>query len=97
MKRDRITRRNKIVKFVELNGWKEDISNYEYKLEIEAEENRTFYKKDNIGIDILLDEVVLIGEYGDFAHIEINHWIIYTLIGFLLDKRYISIDYAKES
>ena len=96
MERDRITRRNEIVKFVELNGWKEDCSGYEYKLEIESEDNRTFYKENNIGIDILLDEVVLIGDSGDFAHIEINHWIIYTLIGFLLDRRYIAIDYCRE-
>lgn len=92
-KLDKIENRNKIVNFIVLNGWKEDISNYEYKLERESEEVRTFYKKDNIGIDILLDEVVLIGESGDFAHIEINHWIIFTLIGFLLDKKYIAIDY----
>ena len=93
----RIERRNEVVKFLQNNGWTEDMSDYEHFFDYENEDTRTMGKKDNIGVDILLDEVVLIGESGDFEHIEINRWIIYTLIGFLLNHRYISIDYVKEN
>jgi hypothetical protein len=77
--------KREIVTFIKKNGWE--------KYNSESNEFDTYFKNNNIDIDINTDEVVLVGDGGDFAHIPINGWTLYTLIGFLFHRRYIPIDY----
>lgn len=66
------------------NGWhKED----------EIDEYAVYLKKDNIQIDVSEDEIVLISDTGDFAHIEVSGQAIYTLIGYLITQRLISCNF----
>jgi len=83
--------REQIINFIKANGWAKDDpingtdSDYD-----------NYYKENNIGIDIGEDEVVLIGEEGDFEHFQINPHIIYTMIGYLLEHRFIACDYIHQ-
>jgi hypothetical protein len=76
--------KNKIVDFLNKNGWEMTLLEDEYE---------TYEKENNISIAISEDEIVLIGEEGDFAHIILNEMTFYYLIGFLFHYRYISINY----
>lgn len=51
---------------------------------------RTFFKDDVSAIDVYPNEIVFIGEQGDFLNIPVN---IYALIGALLHFRQLAIDY----
>jgi hypothetical protein len=59
------------------------------------EEYDSYGKDNNIGINIAKDfsEIVLIGEFGDFKHFKVDHDIIYTLIGYMISHRFISVDF----
>ena len=41
----------------------------------------------------LTDEIVFIGEEGDFAHFPIDSNSVYTLIGYMLTNRLLAVDY----
>jgi hypothetical protein len=82
-----------IVDFITSNGWVESDSDYSEKIDYSMEEWRTFYKKDNIGIDISDNKIVLIDDSGDFKQFKIDVDSKYTLLGFLLYYKYIAIDY----
>jgi hypothetical protein len=76
---------NRVKSFLMLNGWK-PVKSGDPGL-------HSFEKENNISIDIMEDEIVLIGWDGDFNHIPLNYFSDYTLMGYLLHHRYISIDY----
>ena len=63
-----------VIDMITAEGWKE----------IEpTEEHRSFTREANIQIDISDDEVVLIGNAGDFAHIRLDGLAKYTVLGLL--------------
>lgn len=78
--------RQRIIDFIEKNGWIED------KKE-QTEEYKTFYKEDNICIDINGNEIVLVGDSGDFLHMGINSMTIYTLLGYFIQHHILAMDY----
>lgn len=83
-RKELIEQRENIVKFLEKNGW------------VISEQNgdcTSFYKDGNIGIDVCLDEVVLIGNLGDFCHIPIDNFIVETLLGYLISRRLLDITF----
>lgn len=65
------------------NGWK-----------LDADESYNgyypFYKQGFLSIDISEDELVFIGDSGDFLHRPIDY---YTLVGVLLEHRQLPINY----
>ena len=63
-----------VVDMITDNGWKEIEPTDEY---------RSFTKEASIQIDISDDEVVLIGDSGDFAHIRLDGLAKYTVLGLL--------------
>ena len=77
--------KNEIIEFIVNNGWERDKECDKYY--------RSFYKENNIGIDVNNNDIVLIDDNGDFAHIQLNKHSIYTLLGFLIQHHFISIDY----
>lgn len=72
--------------FLKNNGWEFDPENSE-------ETFRSYVKKNNIGIDIDEHEIVLVGDEGDFAHIPFGPYCLYALLGYLIQNKYITIDY----
>lgn len=76
--------KKEIIKFVINNGW----AIYEVSGDFNC-----YCKKDNIGIDISDDEVVLIDDTGDYCHMPLNSLAKYTLLGKLFTDHAISIDY----
>ena len=80
----------KVISFLTLNGWsevKEDVTmNSEYL---------SFTKENNIAIDVNDGEIVLIDESGDFMHIVITSYAYYTLLGALISKRCIAMDFKE--
>jgi hypothetical protein len=74
---------NKIIDFIKSNGYKEETEkNSEY---------RSFFKEGVSSIDISNDEIVLIGEQGDWLHLPINY---YSLLGALIHHRQLACDYV---
>lgn len=76
--------REKLIKFIEANGWKFGEVSDEYD---------SYFKDNNIGIDIDFKEVVLVGESGDFKSFSIGCSIIYTLLGYMLAHKILAIDF----
>lgn len=74
------------VDFLTINGWGEAIPSDE-----EDEEYFHFEKDGCVGIDINPDEMVFIGEFGDFLHLQTSY---YALVGALLELRQISVTYV---
>ena len=79
---DKLEYKQKIIDFITRNGWKEDSDpNGDF---------RSFHKDRNISIDIDDDEIVLVGDSGDFCHIMIHdHHSVYTLFGYLTYYNYL--------
>lgn len=76
--------RKQIYNFLKLNGWKRDFdSDSEYK---------SFNKEGAVSIDIGKDEIVFVGDIGDFAHIPLN---FYALVGFIYVNRLVPIKLAE--
>ena len=73
----------KIISFLTRNGYKEDSEN--------VAEYRSFFKDDLCSIDINKNEIVFIGEEGDWLHIPLNY---YALIGALLHHRQLGTNYV---
>lgn len=75
-----------IIKFIKKNGWEfvEDSGEY-----------LSFGKGNNIGIDIGLEDIVLIGESGDFASHQLNENALFWLIGRLFWNHSIAIDFKR--
>lgn len=71
---------NKCVEFLLKNGAKF----------IEQSDDYMSYDFDGYGIDLCEDEIVFIGDIGDFAHIKCSY---YELIGFMIDKSFIGVGY----
>lgn len=72
----------RIIDFLLRNGYKEDSS--------VDEDYKTFFKEGVSAIDINNEEIVLIGEEGDWLHLPVNY---YALLGALLEFREIAVDY----
>jgi hypothetical protein len=81
--------KQEIINFITKNGWIED----KEIIPVDNDFFRTFNKENNISIDIDDDEIVLIGDNGDFCHIKINVLSIYALLGYMIQYHYIAIDY----
>jgi hypothetical protein len=77
----------KVMEFLKKNGW-EISDNYPAENDLTS-----FYKPDNISIDVNEEEIVLIDDNGDFLHFEIDNHILYTLLGYLMQHHYLAIDY----
>ena len=76
--------RKEIQDFIERNGW---------IMRERRDEYASYYKHNNIGIDITGHEIVLIGESGDFCNIPMNYLARYTLLGLLIDHHVLGMDY----
>jgi len=74
----------RIIEFITNNGWHFSTTNDNFS---------SYCKNNSIGIDISNNEVVLIGDCGDFAHIEINQYAIYTLLGYFINNHILAMDY----
>lgn len=83
-----MTDKERIIEFIKINGWIQEKENQD-------EDWISFYKDDNIEIDISSDneEVVFIGSSGDFLHLKIDHFTIYTMLGYMIEHHIIAIDY----
>ena len=73
----------RIIEFLTKNGYKEDSE--------KVAEYRSFFKDNLSSIDINKDEIVFIGEEGDWLHIPLNY---YALIGVLLHHRQLGTNYV---
>jgi len=73
---------HKCRQFLLENGWKRDNE--------EGEEFDSYSKPNSISIDLSDDKIVLIGDYGDFLHLDINY---YTLVGAVIEYRQIGFNY----
>lgn len=83
----------RIIDFITKNGWsKEDIV-YADEEDPDEYEFQSFHKQGNISIDVSSNEIVLLGEEGDICHIQINKDSVYTLLGYLIQHKYLAIDY----
>lgn len=72
-----------IIDFLTKNGYKEDTE--------KGAEYRSFFKDGLSSIDVNGDEIVFIGEEGDWLHIPVNY---YALIGALLYYRQLATNYV---
>lgn len=72
-----------IIEFLLKNRYKEDTE--------KGAEYRSFFKDGLSSIDINSDEIVFIGEEGDWLHIPVNY---YALIGALLHHRQLATNYV---
>lgn len=73
----------RIIEFLIKNGYKEDTE--------KGAEYRSFYKDRLSSIDVTKDEIVFIGEEGDWLHVPVNY---YALIGALLHHRQLATNYV---
>lgn len=74
--------RNRCISFLEANGYKKEEENDEYI---------SFFRDTQSScIDISEDEIVFIGEEGDYLHIVCD---IFALIGALIHYRQIAVNY----
>jgi hypothetical protein len=79
--------RQQIIDFILKNGWTLVLEEGEYQWQ-------SFYKEENISFDIGDDEIVLIGDIGDFMSINLkNRHAFYTFLGYMLHHRYLAMDY----
>ena len=65
------------------NGWKRDNE--------EGEEFDSYYKNNSIGVDLSKDEIVFIGDSGDFLHIALDY---FALVGALIEYHQIGLNYV---
>lgn len=72
--------------FIIKNGWKAAAQTDEYQ---------RFYKEGNMSIAIGNDEVVFIADQGDIMHFSINYETYYAVIGYMVSKRLIAIDFKE--
>jgi hypothetical protein len=78
MEEDEMNERQKIGNFLTKNGWKYDGHDGEY----------THYNCHNrASVDVGKDEIVFVGDIGDFAHIPLSY---YALVGFVYVNRIIA-------
>ena len=82
---EHMTEKEKCKKFLVFNGW---------SMESASDEYDNYFKNGCIGVDVSDNELVLVGDYGDFLHMPINY---YALIGALLEFRQISANYVSVS
>ena len=75
----------KCINFLVSNGWKDDYN--------EGDDYISFYKNGYLSIDVGEDELVILADEGDTAHLPLNK---YALIGYLFDKRQIDCGYKNE-
>lgn len=73
----------KITNFLIKNGYKEDSE--------KGTGYKSFHKDGLSSIDVCADEIVFIGEEGDWLHIPLNY---YALIGALVHYRQLSFSYC---
>jgi hypothetical protein len=72
----------KVIDFLKSNGYTEDTE--------KGSEYRSFFKNGLSSIDVNNDEIVFIGDEGDWLHIPLNY---YALIGALLHHRELASNY----
>ena len=72
-----------IIDFLTKNGYKEDTE--------KGADYRSFFKDGVSSIDVDSNEIVFIGEKGDWLHIPVNY---YALIGALLHHRQLATNYV---
>ena len=53
----------------------------------------SYVKKDNITVDVSDEEIVLIGESGEFCAIPMDYLARYTLLGLMIDHHVLGVDY----
>lgn len=53
-----------------------------------------YHKSGYSDIEVHDDEVVFVGDIGDYAHFNIDHETVYTLIGFMLVGRQLDISFV---
>jgi hypothetical protein len=73
----------RIIEFLTKNGYKEETER--------GAEYRSFFKDGLSSIDVNNDEIVFIGDKGDWLHIPVNY---YALIGALLHHRQLATNYV---
>lgn len=69
-----MTEKDFCIKLLEINGW----------LFSHSDDYKSYHKKGYSGIDIDDNEIVLIGDIGDYCHLPINR---YALLGALIQFR----------
>lgn len=79
--------KRQIIEFIKSNGWTETTH------PTPTVEFRNFVKEDCYDIDISSSEIVLVDETGDFMHIRMKLYAIYTLLGFLIHYNQITMGY----
>ena len=75
-----------VIKFLKANGWERGETNDEFI---------SFHKENNIGVDVGDDNIVLIGEAGDFSEHVLDAESIFWLRGRLLCCHAIAIDFKR--
>lgn len=70
------------VKFLLENGWEKATDNYD--------KFYSYCRKNSVDVDISEEEIVLIGENGDFLHMNLNY---FALVGALIEYRQIGFNY----
>ena len=77
--------KTKIMQFLQNNGFTENS---------ESDSDYVSYNKEGCyGVDVGNDEVVLIDDSGDFAHIPMNHYTLYALFGMLFHYHQLDVNY----
>jgi hypothetical protein len=84
----------KVRKFLEINGWTEETKYNDENIDVIV----YYHKSDFPDIEIYLDEIVFVGDVGDFCHIPISGVSHYALLGFmmvnkLIDNNFVWPDY----
>jgi len=74
----------KICEVLESMVWVHDKNN-------DYENTKTYYKENNIGVDVSEKEVTFISDVGDFYDFCIDHSAVYTMLGFMFVHRYINL------
>ena len=85
--------RQKIIDFIESNGWAKSPSNLLIVFPKDTSEYLSFNKLGHYDIDVGKDEVVLVDETGDFMHLPYKTYTLYTLLGVLLHFKQITMGY----
>ena len=74
---------SRVIKFLQINDWEQ------YP---ESDEFMSFRKDGVFSIDVNDKEIIILDDTGDIEHLPLN---LYAIIGYLLDKRQLSINYKK--
>jgi len=74
----------KVKQFLINNGWNIDNDDSDFD---------AYFKDGNMGFNIDNEEIVLIGDIGDFYHIKIESGCYYHLLGYMIHHRLIAIDF----